>query len=181
MTDRPTTFTEAMTNPIDRAIFADSLDIALDGGCGHCDTERTHMCAGCGRCNCHTHHTCTRPTEEKPVIEHTIHCDKGPVTVQATSFVPGLLVYRIPDSVDVPSPYRWRLGHHSGFVIAAALSECEAHAGAHEIAGRTDWTRGATELRVTASDLVGMFEGLASVGCYLPEDAAAAIAEEATR
>jgi hypothetical protein len=62
MTDRPpANFAEAITNPIDRGIFADSLAIALDGGCGHCDTERDHMCVGCGLCRCEDHGDCERP------------------------------------------------------------------------------------------------------------------------
>lgn len=65
MTGRPpAAFTEAMANPIDRALFADSLRIALVGGCGHCDTEPDDMCVGCGSCNCDTHETCVRPTGE---------------------------------------------------------------------------------------------------------------------
>lgn len=61
MTDLPRSLAEAMTNPIDRAIFADSLDIAFGGGCGLCDTERDHMCVGCGNCRCFDHDGCTRP------------------------------------------------------------------------------------------------------------------------
>lgn len=57
----PRSFAEAMANPIDRAIFADSLDIALGGGCGLCDTERDHLCVGCGKCRCFDHDACTRP------------------------------------------------------------------------------------------------------------------------
>lgn len=157
------------TNPIDRALLADSLDIALGGGCGLCDTERTHMCAGCGRCNCHDHTTCSRPATEPQPIEHVIQCVRGPETVQAISFVPGLLVYRIPDHVDEPSPRRWRLGHHDGFVIAAALSEHEAHAGAHEIADLADWTQGIDACRRAVTEVDAMFEDLAAVGCVLPD------------
>lgn len=43
---------------IDRMLFADSLEIALGGGCGLCGTERLHLCAGCGRCRCYDHDTC---------------------------------------------------------------------------------------------------------------------------
>lgn len=158
------------TDPIARMALADSIDIALTGGCGLCDTEHTHMCAGCGRCNCHDHTTCTRPDTEPPVIEHTIHCETGPTTVKARGFVPGLLAYRIPDHVDMLSGRRWRLGHHTGFVIAVALSEHEAHAGAHEIAGRADWTQDEAGLRGAVTDLADLYEDLESVGCYHPHD-----------
>ncbi|MGW0579936.1 hypothetical protein ACWD25_29110 [Streptomyces sp. NPDC002920] len=153
-------------DPIARHALADSLDIALAGGCGLCDTEATHMCAACGRCNCHDHTTCTRPTEEHPPTTHTIHCETGPTTVQATSHVPGLLVYRIPDHVDTPSPYRWRLGHHTGLVIACTKAEHEAHAGAHEIANRADWTQDTAELRATLTDIGDLYTDLALVDCY---------------
>ena len=48
---------------IDRMLFIDSLEIALGGGCGLCDTEKLHMCAGCGRCRCFDHGDCGRPEE----------------------------------------------------------------------------------------------------------------------
>ncbi|MFF2650565.1 hypothetical protein [Streptomyces sp. NPDC058045] len=44
------------------AALVDSVEIALTGGCGHCDTEAIEMCAGCGQCRCHLHDTCTRPS-----------------------------------------------------------------------------------------------------------------------
>jgi hypothetical protein len=159
------------SNPIDRAIFTDSLNIALAGGCGLCDTENTHMCAACGRCNCHDHTTCTRPNNDRAPFNHTIQCVRGPETVSATSHVPGLLVYRIPAHVDIPSPHRWRLGHHTGLVIATALSEHEAHAGAHEIADRADWTQDKAAIRRQVPDFAGMYEDLAAVGCQLPDPA----------
>lgn len=160
-------------NPIDRATLADSIDIALSGGCGLCDTEPTHMCVGCGRCNCYDHTTCARPDAEPQPIRHTIHCETGPTTVHATSFVPGLLVYRIPDHVDTSSARRWRLGHHTGLVIAAALSEHEAHAGAHEIADRADWTQTSAELRAAVTDAADLYEDLLLVGCHRPDTPAA--------
>ena len=46
---------------IDRMLLVDSLEIALCGGCGLCDTEKLHLCAGCGRCRCYDHDTCVRP------------------------------------------------------------------------------------------------------------------------
>lgn len=161
------------TNPIDRMLLADSLHIALDGGCGHCDTEADHMCAGCGRCNCHTHDTCVRPDAEPAVVEHTIHCEQGPATVQARGHVPGLLVYRIPATVHVTSRRRWRLGHHGGLVIAAALAEHEAHAGAWEIRDRADWTQDAPELTASVTGLADLYADLEAVGCYHPNDATA--------
>jgi hypothetical protein len=56
----------ALHRAIDRSILVDSLDIALDGGCGHCDTVRDHLCVGCGKCRCFDHDTCARPTVDVP-------------------------------------------------------------------------------------------------------------------
>lgn len=47
--------------PLDRSILADSLAIALGGGCSSCDTEKDEMCVACGSCRCDSHETCTRP------------------------------------------------------------------------------------------------------------------------
>lgn len=49
------------TDQLDRMFLADSLHIALLGGCGLCDTEHDEMCVGCGQCRCHRHDTCQRP------------------------------------------------------------------------------------------------------------------------
>ncbi|MFC1418549.1 hypothetical protein [Streptacidiphilus cavernicola] len=48
---------------LDRLLLLDSLEVALDGGCGICGTEWVHLCAGCGRCRCYDHDTCQRPEE----------------------------------------------------------------------------------------------------------------------
>ncbi|MHA6764742.1 hypothetical protein [Streptacidiphilus sp. PAMC 29251] len=50
-----------MYNQLDRLLLLDSLEIALDGGCGLCGTEQLHLCAGCGLCRCYDHDTCVRP------------------------------------------------------------------------------------------------------------------------
>lgn len=46
---------------LNRMFLVNSLEIALDGGCGLCDTEKAHMCVGCGKCRCYDHDTCVRP------------------------------------------------------------------------------------------------------------------------
>lgn len=48
---------------LNRMFLVDSLEIALDGGCGLCDTEKLHLCVSCGRCRCYDHDTCVRPEE----------------------------------------------------------------------------------------------------------------------
>lgn len=47
--------------PLDRMLLADSLEIAIDGGCGLCGTEKLLLCAACGQCNCQRHDDCVRP------------------------------------------------------------------------------------------------------------------------
>lgn len=53
MPDRPLTAT-------DRALLAESLEIALTGGCGLCDTTADEMCVACDLCRCDRHDDCTR-------------------------------------------------------------------------------------------------------------------------
>lgn len=48
----------------DRLRLADSLRIALTGGCGLCDTEAIEMCAACQKCRCYEH-DCTLPEESR--------------------------------------------------------------------------------------------------------------------
>ncbi|MGK5730223.1 hypothetical protein [Streptomyces sp. URMC 124] len=49
---------------IDRLRLAESVRIALTGGCGLCDTDAVELCAACKRCRCHRHDDCTRPEKE---------------------------------------------------------------------------------------------------------------------
>lgn len=57
---------------LDRILLADSLRIALTGGCGHCDTEPDELCAACGTCRCARHDACTTPPEECPECGTTV-------------------------------------------------------------------------------------------------------------
>lgn len=81
MTERSRNFAEAMTNPIDRSTFADSLAIALDGGCGRCDTEREHLCVGCSRCRCFNHDTCARPASRTQAPANDTPANDTPAAV----------------------------------------------------------------------------------------------------
>ncbi|MGW5123569.1 hypothetical protein ACWEQ7_05810 [Streptomyces sp. NPDC004069] len=73
----------------------------------------------------------------------------------STSPVPGLHVYKLPDTVNCGDVYRWRIGHHSG--VAAAIAETEAHAlkGAVVLKGLADWTqdRDSTALAVRGAEV----------------------------
>ncbi|MFD5508957.1 hypothetical protein ACFWIB_14440 [Streptomyces sp. NPDC127051] len=76
-------------------------------------------------------------------ITHTLADGR---TVTATEPVPGLRVYPV-DPNEGSYDYTWSVGHHSGFVLAACDAQDEAEMAAREIAGFTDWTRSAEELR----------------------------------
>lgn len=98
---------------------------------------------------------------------HTIRTQQGPRIVTATSPVPGLHVYEIPDDVDQPSAYRWRLGHHSGLLIAAAMYEDDAIRGAQKIADLADWTQDYAELRANV-DANELFRRISWASCEHP-------------
>ncbi|WP_228184136.1 hypothetical protein [Streptomyces anulatus] len=77
------------------------------------------------------------------------------ISVSAVEPVPGLHVYELPaghreEGDGVANP--WRLGHHSGRVLAAFPSEDDALRAAREVADLADWTRPAEDLR-TNEDL----------------------------
>jgi hypothetical protein len=80
-------------------------------------------------------------------ITHTIRAKDGPETVQAQPATPGLYIYEVPENVDKGGPCRWRLGHHSGLLIAAFRTPEDAREAAAAIADWTDWTGDAGELR----------------------------------
>ncbi|AVH59923.1 MULTISPECIES: hypothetical protein [Streptomyces] len=98
---------------------------------------------------------------------HTIQCQQGPETVTATSPVPGLYVYEIPGTVDQPSLLRWRVGHHSGLVIAAAMYEGDAIRGAQKIADLADWTLPVDELRRDVSP-TELYDAISWASCDHP-------------
>jgi len=92
-----------------------------------------------------------------------------PVLVQAIEPVPGLFVYEQPEELrgHPESPYLWRLGHHSGLVVAVAMYEDDAIRGAQKIANRADWTQDVEELR-TEIDADGLYEDLSWTSCEHP-------------
>jgi hypothetical protein len=94
--------------------------------------------------------------------------DQATTTVDADEPISGLRIYRLPDWVDPTSPYRWRLGHHSGAVIAAGADEAAVHAGAAALADVTDWTAGmaAINAAVSPADQKALYASLRTVGCY---------------
>ncbi|MET9073913.1 hypothetical protein ABZX95_17435 [Streptomyces sp. NPDC004232] len=98
---------------------------------------------------------------------HKIYCARGPETVQATSPAPGLYVYEIPANVDVPSPNRWRLGHHSGLAIAESQTESDVVQAAENIADLADWTGDYVDLRNTVNR-PELFRRLLSANCAQP-------------
>lgn len=87
-----------------------------------------------------------------------------PVLVLAVEPVPGLRVYEQPAELRGPgddTTHPWRLGHHSGYAMAAFTTKDEAVEAAREIAGFTDWTRTVDELRADPDfDLSGYYDRL---------------------
>ncbi|APE21350.1 MULTISPECIES: hypothetical protein [Streptomyces] len=62
-------------------------------------------------------------------------------TVDAIEPAPGLLAYQIPGQTE------WRLTHHSGLALAYCRDQQHAEDTARLIAGFTDWTRSADDIR----------------------------------
>lgn len=97
-----------------------------------------------------------------------------PVLVQATEPQPGLRIYRQPDELLAPRDrYVWRLGHHSGLVIAKFEHRDEADDAAWAIREITDWTQSAEQIRdaVDSTIVLGALE--MSPGILLSRKAAA--------
>jgi hypothetical protein len=73
-----------------------------------------------------------------------------PVLAQAIEPVPGLFVYEQPEELRRPgddAAHPWRLGHHSGYAMAAFDSQDDAINAARQITDFADWTRAADDLR----------------------------------
>ncbi|MEU1433974.1 hypothetical protein ABZ438_07735 [Streptomyces sp. NPDC005786] len=96
-------------------------------------------------------------THELRVRQHAT-----PVLVQAIEPQPGLHVYMQPDELRASDDrHPWRLGHHSGYPLAAFETQGEAEHAAAVIAGYTDWTRTAEDLRTDQGfDLAGYYDQL---------------------
>jgi hypothetical protein len=59
----------------------------------------------------------------------------------------GLLTYRVHDDIEPDSAYRWRVGHHSGLVVAAGVTEADVIAAVPVLAPLADWTADVATLR----------------------------------
>ncbi|MFF2549093.1 hypothetical protein ACFVUY_41930 [Kitasatospora sp. NPDC058063] len=73
---------------------------------------------------------------------HEILCVEGRRIVQAeylTTAAPGLVLYELPADIDCGGPCRWRLGHHSGNLLAAFRTPDAARRTAEAIGTWTDW------------------------------------------
>lgn len=74
--------------------------------------------------------------------KHTItaNCASDDFTVDATEHPCGLLTYRAPDGVDDGCAYHWRIGHHSGRMLAVGHTEDAVTAAVAVLAPLADWT-----------------------------------------
>ncbi|MFJ4192100.1 hypothetical protein [Kitasatospora sp. NPDC089509] len=82
-------------------------------------------------------------------LPHEIRCVEGRRIVQAELLktAPGLYLYELPADIDRDGPCRWRLGHHSGLLIAAFRTPDAARQVAEAIGDWTDWTLHTDTLR----------------------------------
>ena len=71
----------------------------------------------------------------------------------AINMTPGLFVFRLPADLSLNSPARWNIGHHSGYVIAEALTREAALAGAEKVAALYDWSQDVEFLREEIDDM----------------------------
>lgn len=92
----------------------------------------------------------------------------GPRDVEAEEVTPGLYLHRQPDDVDLGDPRRWRISHHSGHAIAAAMLREDAIAGAKRAAELADWTTSRTEI-LSQVDGAQLYIALAAAMCSHPE------------
>ncbi|MFF2123527.1 hypothetical protein ACFVXH_39985 [Kitasatospora sp. NPDC058184] len=81
-------------------------------------------------------------------VPHEIHCAEGRRIVQAEllTSAPGLYLYELPADIDRGGPCRWRIGHHSGLLLAAFRTEDAARQAA-AIGTWTDWALHTDTLR----------------------------------
>jgi hypothetical protein len=98
---------------------------------------------------------------------YTVRTAERDYTVPATNPAPGLFVYEIPSEVSPASSLRWRIGHHSGRVIAAAMYEDDANRGVQKIADLADWTRGSAELQQEV-DIDELYQVISWASCEHP-------------
>lgn len=70
----------------------------------------------------------------------------------AIQIVPGLVVFRVPGDLDLNNPARWNIGHHSGYIVAEAMTREQAVQGTEAIGPLHDWTREVEFLREEADE-----------------------------
>lgn len=86
---------------------------------------------------------------------HTISLAPGsdaPTEVDATVHPCGLLTYQVAPEVDDWTAYRWRIGHHSGLIVAIGATQDDVERGIGILAELTDWTADADTLRAALPD-----------------------------
>ncbi|MEV6696286.1 hypothetical protein AB0M68_03860 [Streptomyces sp. NPDC051453] len=71
----------------------------------------------------------------------------------AIPIAPGLFVFRLPGDLALNNPARWNIGHHSGRVVAEALTREAALAGAEKAASLYDWSQDVEFLREEIDDM----------------------------
>ncbi|MFJ6348608.1 hypothetical protein ACIQKB_03925 [Streptomyces sp. NPDC092046] len=100
---------------------------------------------------------------------YTITTRSGTRTIDnAEQMQPGLVLYRLPDSMLPTNPRRWRIGHlGSGLAIADAMRREDGASGIKTLATLTDWTQDAETIKASVST-DELFMALARVDCCEP-------------
>jgi len=108
-----------------------------------------------------------------------VHGQQKYTVPDAVTAAPGLVVFRMPANQSLNDPARWRIGHHSGLAIAAAMTRENAFKGAQICAeSGIDWTQDADAIKETVTDEAArdLFAKLSYAWCdepgsnYMPGD-----------
>lgn len=103
-------------------------------------------------------------------IQHTIVVRDGETHTidDAQELAPGLVLFRLPDSMCPNNPRRWRIGHKpSGLAIADAMRHEDGIAGVQKLADMADWTQDADSLQAEL-DTDDVFIKLSAADCIEP-------------
>lgn len=100
-----------------------------------------------------------------------VHGQQKYTVPDAVQVAPGLVVFRMPANQSLNDPARWRIGHHSGYAIAAAMTRENAFKGAAILVeSGIDWTQDADAIKesVNSEAARDLFAKLSYAWCDEP-------------
>jgi hypothetical protein len=102
-------------------------------------------------------------------IQHVTFLHDGEThTAQAVEPEPGLVLFRLPDSMAPNNPRRWRIGHKSsGLAIADAMQRENGLACIRLLATLTDWTQDNDSVKASVS-IDDVFTSFMRADCCQP-------------